>query len=392
MKYNPLLSEVQENPYPYYSYLRQYAPVYWVESLECWAISRYADVDYALRNPQIFSSAGFISTIFGDMNPVPEVPWMLDLDPPDHTRLRKLVNKAFTPRLVSAMEPLLRGITDRLLASFRREHAFDLVRDFSMPLPVTVIAELLGIERDRHSDFKRWSDDVGHSANRPSDVAEQARIQRSVAEMRTYLQEMISQRRRDPKDDLITALIRAEEELQVLSSNEILALTALLLLAGNETTTNLIGNAVVLLLDQPEVLAHIRDQPSLLPQFIEEVLRFESPIQCLFRQATGDIEIAGEIIPGRARVLLLNGSANRDESQFPEAARFDIERNPTDHLAFGYGIHYCLGAQLARLEARVALEALLFDMPPFIGQAERVERIRVLNLRGPQTLPLVWAK
>jgi cytochrome P450 len=391
MEYNPLLPEVQENPYPYYAYLRQHAPVYWVASLECWALSRYADVDYAVRTPQLFSSAGFIATIFGDMNPVPEVPWMLDLDPPDHTRLRKLVNKAFTPRLVSAMEPRLRSITDQLLAAFRNQPVFDLVKDFSMPLPVTVIAELLGIEQDRRIDFKRWSDDVGHSANRPSDVAEQARIRHSVTEMRAYLQGMISQRRTDPQDDLITALIRAEEEHQVLSSNEIFALTALLLLAGNETTTNLIGNAVLLLLDYPEVLAQIRDQPALLPQFIEEVLRFESPIQCLFRQATGDIDIAGATIPAGARVLLLNGSANRDEGHFLNADQFALERNSSDHLAFGYGIHYCLGAQLARLEARVALEALLFDLPPFSRQTQTVERIRVLNLRGPHTLPLVWA-
>jgi len=390
MQYNPLLPDVQENPYPYYSYLRRHAPVYWMESLQAWAISRYTDVDSAIRDPYSFSSSGFITTIFGDLNPVPEVPWMLDLDPPEHTRLRKLVNKAFTPRLIASLKTHIREIAGSLIKEIQGRGEFDLVHDFSTPLPVIVIAELLGIEPQRREDFKRWSNDVGESANRPTDETELLRIRTSVNAMRTYLQEMIAQRRTEPREDLITALVQAEEAHRILSSGEIFALCALLLLAGNETTTNLIGNAVLILLDRPQLLVQLRNNQSLIPPFIEEVLRFETPIQNTLRQTTRAVEVAGTTIPVGARVLLLNASANRDEAQFLQPDQFDLTRNPNSHLSFGYGIHYCLGAELARLEARVALETLLFECPLFTRKTKELERIKVLNLRGPQALPLVF--
>ena len=201
---------------------------------------------------------------------------------------------------------------------------------------------------------------------------------------------MIAQRRTEPREDLITALVQAEEEQQILSAEEIFALCALLLLAGNETTTNLIGNAVLILLDRPDLLAQLYDDKTLIPQFIEEVLRFESPIQNTLRQTTRDVEVSGTMIPADARVLLLNASANRDKAQFPQPDQFDPTRSPNSHLSFGYGIHYCLGAELARLEAKIALETLLFECPPFVRKTEELERIKVLNLRGPQALPLVF--
>ena len=390
MQYNPLLPTVQENPYPYYSYMRRRAPVYWIESLQAWAVSRYVDVDAAIRNPQTFSSSGFIATIFGDLNPVPEVSWMLDLDPPKHTRLRKLVNKAFTPRLIAGMESRVRQIARGLTADICCKGEFDLVSDLSTPLPVIVIAELLGIEPERRGDFKRWSNDVGESANRPTDKAERARIRGSVQDMRTYLQAIIARRRVEPREDLVSALVQAEEDSQILSAEEIFALCALLLLAGNETTTNLIGNAVLVLLDNQDLLGRLREETALIQPFIEEVLRFESPIQNTLRQTTRDIEIAGALVPKRARVLLLNASANRDEDHFRSPDRFNLTRKPNNHLSFGYGIHYCLGAELARLEAKVALETLLLECPTFERKKAEVARIKVLNLRGPQNLPLAF--
>ncbi len=390
MQYDPLLPTVQENPYPYYSYMRRHAPVYWIESLQAWAVSRYADVDAATRDPKTFSSSGFIATIFGDLNPVPEVSWMLDLDPPKHTRLRKLVNKAFTRRLIAGMESRVRQIARGLTVDICCKAEFDLVSELSTPLPVIVIAELLGIEPERREDFKRWSNDVGESANRPTDQAERARIRGSVQEMRTYLQAIIGRRRLEPREDLVSALVQAEEDSQILSADEIFALCALLLLAGNETTTNLIGNAVLVLLDNQDLLGRLREETALIQPFIEEVLRFESPIQNTLRQTTCDIEIAGTLVPNRARVLLLNASANRDEDHFRSPDRFDLTRKPNNHLSFGYGIHYCLGAELARLEAKVALETLLLECPAFERKTAEVARIKVLNLRGPQNLPLAF--
>ena len=376
MDFNPLSPEVTANPYPYYTELRNKAPVIWLEPFQSWALSRYADVDFALRNPQIFSSSVFTAEALGDLNPVPEVPWILDMNPPDHTRLRKLANKGFAPRLIRALEPRVRAITQELIGALRSQPEGDLVATLSGPLPTTVIAEMLGVEPERRDDFKVWSDDVVRATSRPTDETERAQIRKSEAELRAYFEQMIERRRTEPGEDVITALVQAEEERDMLSSKEILALAVLLLLAGNETTTNLIGNAVLTLLDHPDELAKVRADRSLVPALVEEVLRYNSPVQVIFRRTAQDVEMEGGKIPAGQNVFLLLGSANRDERQFPEPDRFDIARNPQDHVAFGYGIHYCLGAPLARLEGRNALEALLFDCPLFVLQLNGSLRLR----------------
>lgn len=389
--FNPLSPEVTANPYPYYAELRDKAPVLWLEPFQCWALSRYADVDFALRNPHIFSSSVFTAEALGELNPVPETPWILDMNPPEHTRLRKLANKGFTPRLIRGLEPRFRAITRDLVSALRRQPQGDLVATLSGPLPTTVIAEMLGVEPERRGDFKVWSDDVVRATGRPSDEAERAHIRKSQAELRAYFEHSIERRRIEPGDDLITALVKAEEERDMLSSQEILALAVLLLVAGNETTTNLIGNAVLTLLKHPEELAKVRADPSLVPALVEEVLRYESPVQVIFRRTVQDVELEGGTLAAGQTVFLLLGSANRDERHFPEPDRFDIARNPPDHLAFGYGIHYCLGAPLGRLEGRLALEALLFDCPPFACMTPDIEQIVSIIVRGPQTLPLRFA-
>jgi cytochrome P450 len=390
MDYNPLAPEVQANPFPFYTQLRHHAPVRWVEPLQAWMVSRYRDVDYAIRNPQLFSSVGFSTQALGDLNPVPDAQWILEMDPPNHTRVRKLVNRAFTPRLIKALEPRLREIARELLAPLRLQREFEFVRSFSTPLPVIVIAEILGVEPGRREDFKRWSDDVVSSTNRPTDETERARIRQSGTQLRAYFEEAIAQRRKEPREDLITALVRAEEEEQKLSANEILALTVVLLLAGNETTTNLLGNAVMTLLEHPAELARVRTDRSFVPAMVEEVLRYESPVQLIFRRAARDVEVSGTTIPAGAVVFLLLGSANRDEEKFADPDRFDVLRNSRDHLAFGYGIHYCLGAELARLEAKVALESLLFECPAFSCAVDNIPRVASILVRGPQWLPLVF--
>ncbi len=391
MEYNPLAPEVQDNPYPYYKELRDKTPVAWVESMQGWAVSRYADVDFVLRNPGLFSSKLWNEAATGDLLTVPEAPGLLSMDPPDHTRMRKLANKGFTPRLIRGMEPRVRTVTQDILGPLLRQEQidqFDLVPTLSAPLPIIVIAEMLGIEPERQSDFKRWSDDIVRAISRPTDETVRAEIRQSNAEIRDYLGQMIERRRTDPHDDLITALVQAEEEQHVLTSVEILGLTVLLLAAGNETSTNLIGNAVLSLLDHPDELAKVRTDRVLVPALVEEVLRYDSPVQVIFRQATQEVELEGGTIPAEATVLVLLGAANRDERQFPQPDRFEIARNPQDHVGFAYGIHYCLGAPLARLEGRTALEALLFDCPPFTRVREQVPRIATYLVRGPQTLPL----
>jgi cytochrome P450 len=391
MQYNPLLPAVQDNPYPYYKELRDKTPVAWIEPMQAWAVSRYADVDFILRNPRLFSSALWNETASGDLVVVPEAPGLLSMDPPDHTRMRKLANKGFTPRLIRAMEPRVRAIAQELLQSFKTQAEIDLVPALSVPLPIITIAEMLGVEVGRQTDFKRWSNDLVRSLNRPTDETVRSEIQQSIREIRSYLEAMIEKRRTEPGEDLITAFVQAEEERQVLTAIEILGLTVLLLAAGNETTTNLIGNTVLALLAHPEEFAKVRTDRAKVPALIEEVLRYDSPVHVIFRQATQDIELEGGKLPAGATILVLLGAANRDERKFPNPDRFDVERNPPDHVAFGYGIHYCLGAPLARLEGRIALEALLFDCPPFTPVRTQVPRIAAFLVRGPQTLPLRFA-
>jgi cytochrome P450 len=355
--------------------------------MQAWAVSRYADVDFALRNPQLFSSASWVSTMQGDLND-PKFPWIIGLDPPDHTRLRKLANKGFTPRLIRALEPRVQTITQELIRAMKRRRECDLVVALSAPLPVTVIAEMLGIETERRADFRRWSDDLVKSSTRPREEAVQTQIRQSGKELRAYFENIIAQRRTAPGDDLISALIQAEEERQMLSSMEVLSLAIFLLHAGNETTTNLISNAVLALLAHPGELTKVRANRTLIPALVEEVLRYDSPVQVVFRRTTQDVALASGAIPADSAVFLLLGAANRDERQFPEPDRFDVARNPQDHVAFGYGIHYCLGAPLARLEGRSALESLLFDCPPFTCTSEHLHRIASLVVRGVHNLPL----
>jgi cytochrome P450 len=391
MDYNPLAPEVQANPFPYYAALRRDHPVAWLDAFQCWTVSRYDDVDFALRNPQIFSSANWLGQSIGDLNPAPEVPWMIETDPPDHSRLRKLVSKGFTPRMVSRLEPRIRGIAQDLLASARALPECDFVRDFSGAFPVIVIAEMLGVEPRYRIDFKRWSDNIVRGTNRPDDPGARAEIRASNAEMRSYFLKAIADRRKEPRDDLLTALVQAEDERQTLTADEVLAMAMLILLAGNETTMNLLSNTVLAMLAHPDDLARVLGDRSLVVPLLEEVLRYDSPVQIVFRRTTKAVELSGTTIPADAVVFLLIGSANRDEAKFADPDRFNPARDAREHLAFGFGTHFCLGAQLARLEAKVGLDELLFSCPPFSVDQKRVTRINSVLLRGIKHLPMTFA-
>ncbi|MGH7962204.1 MAG: cytochrome P450, partial [Candidatus Binatia bacterium] len=343
-----------------------------------------------LRNPQVFSSASFFASLTGDLSPfAPEAPAMISMDPPSHTRLRKLVNRAFTPRRVASLETHLRAVTQQLLEPMGTGGTCDLVRDLAVPLPVIAIAELLGVPPERRHDFRRWTDAIVRAANGAA-VTEEERpeIRQLFVEFRAYFQAAITAYRQTPSDNLLSDLVRAEEEQQTLTGEEILSLAVLLLLGGSETTTNLIGSAVLALLDHPQMLATVRANPALTPNVLEETLRYEAPIQWFPRQAMQEVHIAGTTVPAGTMLMALYGSANHDEGKFPDPERFDILRNPEGHLTFGFGIHFCLGAQLARLEARVALEGLLRRFPHLARTGERITRVESIIARGPKTLPL----
>jgi cytochrome P450 len=385
MDFNPMSPEFRLDPYPTYAAMRRDAPVY--RSAGYVVVTRYDDVVSVLRQPNLFSSSAIGMNVRG--RPARTI---INTDPPVHTRIRGVINRAFTPRMVADLEPMIRRVTARLLDRMCERGEGDIVGDLAVPLPVTVIAHLLGVDPDRQEDFKRWSTAViSETAGLADD--ERARVERDTDEFQDYFDAAIAERRERPGgDDLISAIVRAQQEdEELLSADDVLAFTGLLLIAGNETTTNLIGNAVLALLAHPEQMARVREEPALVPNLVEEALRWDSPVQFLFRTATEDTEIAGEPIAAGTTIIPVYASANRDDARFPEGDRFEVTRNAQGHVAFGYGVHFCLGAPLARLEARVALEQAVARLPGLRRADDtRPERVPSLFLRGVQSLRVAF--
>ncbi len=349
--YDPFDAAVIRDPYPYYAWLRHEAPVYYNADRDIWALSRYADVMAAARNTKDFSSAMGVGP---QRQPLQQ---MITQDPPLHTRLRGLVNRAFTPRVIEELTPRIREIVDDLLDAVVAKGSFELVADLAFPLPVIVIAELLGVPPEDRDAFKRWSDESIDFVSSQEDTRDTERYGKSWNEFSDYFSAMIEERRSAPRNDLVSLLVKANEGDDELSVVEILNFCQLLLVAGNETTTNLITNAALALFANKDIRPQVQADPSTIPAMVEEALRFDGPVQLLYRTALQPIEIHGQTIPAGSKVALLWGAANRDGENFPDPDRFSLGRSPNPHLGFGYGIHYCLGAPLARLEAVLFTEA-----------------------------------
>jgi len=415
--YDPCGPEWRDDPYPFYRELRDTAPVYWAPTTGGFCVSRYDDVMFVLRNPELFSSRAMFTFLMnqGREGPPPlswpmlrflaKFVWRTRLNPLEfttarhliaedgerHASLRSIVNRGFTPRRIAAWEARARALVTEAMAKLRSGAPFDLIEDLAIPLPVSIIAEMLGVESNRQADFKRWSDAIIHMTTGPGRGNPLApRSANAIIEILAYLRRVAERRKRQPADDLVSAIVAEQGGESGLSVREVVQFVLLLLVAGNETTTNLIGNAVAALLEHPQELARVVADPALVPDAIEETLRYDSPIQMVFRTATQDVELAGTRIPKGAYVVPLLGSANRDEREFPDPGRFDVLRRPQGHVGFGFGKHFCLGASLARLEARVALEALV----PILAQLEPKgpsERVDSFLVRGPRRLELCRA-
>ncbi len=380
--WNPLSSAYQQDPVPTYRALREGDPVHYSELMRGWVVTRYEDIDAVLRDHKRFSNASRIQeATAASMADAGVAPSMLFTDPPDHTRLRSLVNHAFTPRAVEALRPRIEAFTDELIAAVGDARRFDLMQAIAIPLPVAVISEMIGIPQSDRAKFKVWSDAVAKSIEPTMSPKELAEAMRAREALRDYFGPLLEARRREPQDDLMTALIRAEEEGDRLSHAEVISTLNLLLIAGNETTTNLIGNGMLALMRQPEALRHVAHHPEAIESAVEEMLRFDSPVQANGRVALEDVTIGGRRISRGQRVVLLQGAGNRDPDHFAQGDVFDPAHGDKSHLAFGRGIHHCLGAPLARMEAQVVFPRILARWPAIRLAAEPRFRSNVV-LRG----------
>jgi len=383
--------EMFGNPYPVYQALREHSPVHYVSipanpssgldrPIWAWGLLKYHDVYTALRDHETFSSESPVAGQFG-----PPLVLIQD-DPPRHTRFRRIVNKAFTLKRVEALEPWITKIADELLDHIGNQET-DMVDAFTVPLPMRVIARLMGIPEEDYATFKRWSDAFLSTVG-----ADRNDRMRNVQDMVAYFGQMAVARRTQGADDLITALVEAEIEGESLQDWEILGFCILLLIAGNETTTNLLGNLLNLLVDRPDLWQQLRNDRSLVETVIEETLRYESPVQRLFRTATRDLEFSGVKITKGNRITIFYGAANRDAAEFPNPDEFRLDRDLRNHVGFGMGIHYCLGAPLARAEARIALNAFLDRFPRLTrGRAPAIRQTATPIVFGFSQLPLVLA-
>lgn len=350
--------------YRWFAQMRAEQPVFYDERTRLWHVFRYDDVAEVITDHTRFSSeqrtdrpTPFGASFLADT--------LIAKDPPDHRKLRNIVNLAFTPRALSRLESRVTQMTQELLDQVRPQGHMDLVDDVAFPLPAKVIAELLGVPAEDWAIFRRWArgESIQSSSPRTS-RGQSARPMRSrPVDMYSYFSELLAERRSNPRDDLLSILSSAEVDGARLSEHELVKFSILLLAAGQETTKNLIANAIICLTDHPDQLDLLRHEPALVPSAIEEVLRFMPPAVELFRLTTTEVELSGQRIPAGEVVVAWIFAANRDEAQFPNAAQFDVRRAPNRHLGFGHGIHFCLGAPLARLEARVALPMLLEQLP-----------------------------
>ncbi len=390
------LANVQD-PFPLYRWLREHDPVHWSESLGGWLITRYEDVLEVFDQPESFSSDRFRKLdprFASDREPVRAVArvlgdWLVFRDAPDHTRLRGLLQKSFTPRHLEKNRGGIQHTIDSLLDPVTERGEMDFIRDFAFPLPAIVISILLGAPIADIESIKKWSDQLaaylGGSVRDRDNFTE---AEAGLNELVDYFRALIAERRRQPRDDLMSLMLRAEHEGDTLSSEEVVSNCVLLLFAGHETTTNLLGNGLYHLLRNPEQQALLRSRPEAMETAVEELLRYDGPVPATAKVAMRDLEWHGAKIVRGERVLPFMSSANRDPSQFECPDTLDVLRQPNRHLSFAFGIHFGLGAPLARLEARLAIETLLRRLPELTAGAAQYKP--QIFLRGLESLPLRW--
>jgi cytochrome P450 len=382
--YDPFAYDTHENPYPIYRQLRDEAPAYYNTQLDFWALSRYEDVRNALIDHDTFCSGqGFLLEDIGELT----LPMVLGMDPPDHTRVRGTISRAMTPRRVAALEAPIRRLARDLLAAFAPSGHGDMIADFAAILPMSIISELLGVPHADRNDLRGWADDMVEREDGVKGLPPTARA--AGGKIVAYFDDLLQHRAAAPGDDLLSLLMAAEQRGDV-SHLELLGFCFLLIIAGNETTAKLIGNMTHQLGLHPEQRQRLIAQPSLIPNAVEEVLRYESSTHMMARTLTRDLELHGRTLPKGKKVALILASANRDDRYWANPDSFDVGRDTTGTLALGLGIHHCLGASLARLEGTVALQEILACIPDFAVDDSGLERVHSGNVRGFSRLPITF--
>ena len=392
MQLTPFDDTFRKMPYAVYRLLRERAPVHHggvSQYPDAWVISNY---EHAVRILQERETCVDPRKVGLERDPresnavTTRAPDMLGLDDPDHLRLRRLVQKAFTPKSVEAFRPHIEQIVDQIIADLKTRSEFDIVADFAKPVPTRAIAELFGVNPEDHRDFKRWTDILIKQGYPMPTEAQWAEILQADADLRDYFERIVAERRAVPKEDLVTALIRAKDEDDKLTEDEIISMCTLLIGAGNVTTTDLIGNGLLALFEHPDQMAKLRAEPELTENAVEEILRYDSSVTMVNRFVTTDLELGGKTIPAGCPVSILLGAGNHDPALCERPDAFDIERAPADHLTFGRGSHICLGAPLARLETQIAITKLLAAFPDLELIEDRVERRKMILFRGCKSL------
>ncbi|MBW2293757.1 MAG: cytochrome P450 [Deltaproteobacteria bacterium] len=387
VEFSPYAYEFHEDPYPIYRRLREEAPVYHNEKAEFWALSRHRDVLAAFKDVKRFSNSHGVSIDPAARGAAARAGTsFLAMDPPEHTGFRSLVARSFTPRRVAALEPSIRELAARHLDALVGRDGFDAIGDFAGKLPMDVISEMMGVDEADRAELRSWADAMVHRDEGVHDVPPEG--VEAFGKIRRYFQDLLAKLRKRPGDDLLSSLLGLEAKGPSISEDDLLSFCNLMITAGNETTTKLLGNALYWLWRNPEQKARVLRDPALIPQWVEETLRYDNSTQTLMRLTLADVEFAETTIPAGEHVLLLVGSANRDPEVFEQPDQFDIARDTRDMLSFGRGTHFCMGAALARLEARVAFEEWCKRFSDYEIQTDGIARVHSVNVRGFSTLPI----
>jgi len=397
--YHPLQGEQLENPYPFYARARKEEPIFFSPELDTWVVTRYADIQTVLNQPDIFSSKDalrpmikYFSTVFAELSKgYPLVPNAINSDGKEHVRFRNAVSKTFSPKRIKQLEPFIKGVVTSLIDTFIHDHKAEFISQFAYPLPLEVALFLIGVPKEDMALARKLSYDMSMLVNSPLHEEQQVECARGFVRFQHYLIQLVNERRSAPKEDLMSDLLETPPGEKPFDDAQLAHQLNGVVIAGYDTTAQLLGNGLAILLERPERWQTLCAHPEHIPQAIEEILRYDSPVHAFFRTTTQEVILGGTKFPPETSLMVVFGSANRDETQFPQADEFDMQRSPNRHVAFGHGIHTCIGSFLARKQGQIAFETLCQRLPNLrLAPEQAFSHSPILRQRGFAHLEVVW--